>query len=116
IANGKTSSDPTPSAPTVSVSPAEAQRALAILQDPRQRAQLIETLRTIAATGGQAPAEAASSTEPKAAAPAAAPTSDAAKPQPVTLEPDSLAAQLMARLAGWPRRVVEDTAASLRTV
>jgi hypothetical protein len=30
------------------LSPAEAQRALTVVQDPRQRAQLIETLRTIA--------------------------------------------------------------------
>ena len=50
------------------LTPAEAQRALSVLQDPRQRARLIETLQTIAKAAGQVPAEAAPATEAKAAA------------------------------------------------
>ncbi|MGE0260373.1 MAG: mechanosensitive ion channel domain-containing protein [Alphaproteobacteria bacterium] len=111
-AEAKPSSAPAHSAASTPVTPAEAQRALAVLQDPAQRARLVETLRTIASAAGPAPAEAPAGTE---AAPAAA-KSEAEKAQPVTLQPDSLAAQLLSGLAGWPRRVVEDTAASLRTV
>jgi small-conductance mechanosensitive channel len=98
------------------LSPAEAQRALTVVQDPRQRAQLIETLRTIARAAGRAPAESALPSEPTAAGPAGPTTPEVAKPPPVTLEPNSLAEQLVSRLAGWPRRVVEDAAVSLRTV
>ncbi len=54
-------------------------------------------------------------TEAKSAEPASE-KSEAAKPAPVTLKPDSLAAQIMSRLSGWPQRVAEDAAASLRTV
>src|SRR4051812_27111586 len=51
----------TPSALTVpELTPAEAQRALSVLQDPAQRARLIETLQTIAKAAGPVPAEAAS--------------------------------------------------------
>ena len=120
--DGTTASGPTSSAPSAALAPispeltpAEARRALALLQDPQQRDQLIETLRTIARAAGQVPAPAAPTTEAQAAAEPTAPTAEAAKPQPVTLEPDSLAAQLMSRLAGWPRRAVEGVAASLRT-
>ena len=105
---------PGPTSP--GITPAEAQRALSILQDPQQRAQLVETLQTIAKAAGTASAGAASATQAKSAEPAPAAKAEAEKPAAVTLTPDSLAAQIMSRLSGWPQRVAEDTAASLRTV
>ena len=58
----------TPSALTVpELTPAEAQRALSVLQDPAQRARLIETLQTIAKAAGPVPAEAASAREAESA-------------------------------------------------
>jgi small-conductance mechanosensitive channel len=96
--------------------PAEAQRALSVLQDPAQRARLVETLRTIAKASGPVPAEAIPAPEVKPGTdPAAAPKAAENKPA-VTLKPDSLAAQLLSRFSGWPQRVVQDAAASLRTV
>src|SRR3954447_10598521 len=91
------------------ITPAEAQRALSVLQDPQQRTRLVETLRTIAKAAGAAAADAAPPTEATSADPASE-KSEAAKPAPVTLKPDSLAAQIMSRLSGWPQRVAEDAA------
>jgi small-conductance mechanosensitive channel len=93
------------------LTPAEAQRALSVLQDPAQRARLIETLQAIAKAAGPAPAPVAQATEPVSTA-----KPEAEKPGAVTLKPDSLAAQLVTRLAGWPQRVADDVAAALRTM
>lgn len=95
---------------------AEAQRALSVLQDPIQRARLVETLRTVAKAAGPVPAEPASAPEAKSAAEPAAAAKEAETKPGVTVQPGSLAAQLMARLAGSPQRVIQDAAASLRTI
>src|SRR5260370_23635357 len=69
-----------PSASTASVSQAQAQQALEVLQDEKKRAALIETLQTIA----------------KAAASASAPASTSPPP----LEPARLPAQILSQLSG----------------
>jgi moderate conductance mechanosensitive channel len=108
----------TPSALTVpELTPAEAQRALSVLQDPAQRARLIETLQTIAKAAGPVPAEAASAREAvSAAAPTAALKTEAGKPVAVALKPDSLAAQIGSRLTELPQRLGEDISTALRTM
>jgi moderate conductance mechanosensitive channel len=75
--------------------PAEARRALEVLQDPTKRAQLIETLQTVA--------KASPSAKPAAAS-------------PVAVAPDSLAAQLLSRLATWPQLLAGGTEAAVRTI
>ena len=83
---------PEPAAPAASASaltPAEAARALDVLDDPVKRAQLIETLHTVAKAAPQA----------GVAAPKPAPTSQLA------LRPNSLGAQLVVQAAGWAREV-----------
>lgn len=81
------------------LTPAEAQRALLLLQDPQKRAQLIETLRAIA--------KAAPASSGKPAAP----------PAPaVTLAPDSLGAELLSQLSSWPQRLAAETAATARAI
>jgi small-conductance mechanosensitive channel len=108
LASARAQQGATPSAsPAPALTPAEAQRTLQILQDPAQRARLIETLQTIAKASGPLSPPKAPVTEAKPAD---------AKPTAVTLKPDSLAAQLASRLAGWPQRAVADAVASLRTV
>ncbi|MGD9615317.1 MAG: mechanosensitive ion channel domain-containing protein [Alphaproteobacteria bacterium] len=100
----------------------EAQRALSVLQDPTQRARLIETLQAVAKAAGPVPAQAAPAAEAMPAGgtapgePGPATQTGAEKPASVTLKPDSLAAQIMSRLAGWPTRIVEGVTASLRTM
>ncbi len=81
------------------LTPAEAQRALELLQDPHKRAQLIETLQAIA----------------KAAPPPFG--KPAAPPAPaVALAPDSLGAQLLSQLSSWPERLAGETAATVRAI
>src|SRR3954447_19379313 len=104
-----------PAPTSLGITPAEAQRALSVLQDPQQRTRLVETLRTIAKAASAASADAVPATEATSAEPASEKSGDA-KPAPVTLKPNSLAAQIISRLSGWPQRVAEDAAASLRTV
>src|SRR4051812_13728159 len=62
----RSTTSPAPASPALTT--AEAQRALAVLQDPQQRARLIETLQMIAKATGPVPAEAASAIEAKPAA------------------------------------------------
>src|SRR5581483_4081905 len=112
---------PPPAAPapfSPELTPDEARRALTVLQDPEQRARLVDTLRTIARAAGPAPPGAAPAAEAKSpadAATAAAPGKEEKTPA-VTLQPDSLAAQLVSSLASWPRRAVDETVAALRTM
>jgi small-conductance mechanosensitive channel len=85
-----------PSASTASVSQAQAQQALEVLQDEKKRAALIETLQTIA----------------KAAASASAPASTSPPP----LEPASLAAQILVQLSDGITRLANEFAATARAV
>src|SRR5580693_4966208 len=86
----------TPSASTASVSQAQAQQALEVLQDEKKRAALIETLQTIA----------------KAAPPASAPASTS----PLSLKPTGLGAQLLVQLSDWDARFSDEFATTTREV
>ena len=92
--------EPSSGANPAPLSPAEAQRALDVLQNPEQRERLIETLRAIA----------------KATVPAASKEPEK-KPEPaVALARDSLGAQLLAQLSAGAERLVGDAAAAARTI
>jgi small-conductance mechanosensitive channel len=109
-----TSASETPSADK-SLSPADAQRALEVLQDPQKRAALIDTLQTIAkaAPGTPAAGSNAAPVPAKAATPAgSAPTSAKA---PASLAPGSIGAQLLGGVSGWLRDLGHDVAAAART-
>ena len=88
------------------LSPAEAQQALDVLQDPKKRDQLIATLKAVAKAVPQ-PAE------PTAAEPAK--TDDKTTPA-VTLQPNSLGAQLLVAASGWSTRLAAEAAATLETM
>lgn len=106
-------------APAVSPAPAsapaltaaEARQALDVLQDPQKRGELITTLRAIAQT---APATPAGTTAPP---PEANPAPAASKPATaVTLQPNSLGAQLLVAASRWSVRLAGDAAATLQTM
>src|ERR1700726_3769481 len=83
-----------PSASTASVSQAQAQQALEVLQDEKKRAALIETLQTIAK-----------------AAPSASTST-----LPLPLEPASLGAQILVQLSDEITRLANEFAATARAV
>jgi small-conductance mechanosensitive channel len=97
-----------PASATVAANPggltaAEAQRALDVLQDPEKRAQLIETLQTIAKAappGGEKPA---------------IPIGSGGAPS-VALAPDSLGAQVVSQLSSWPERLAGEAALTAQVV
>jgi small-conductance mechanosensitive channel len=88
---------------------AEAQRALEILQDPKKRAQLIETLHAIAKAAPPPISEKPAASQPGPAAPGPAVPA-------VALEPDSLGAQLLSQLSSWPERLAGEAAAATRAI
>jgi small-conductance mechanosensitive channel len=96
------------------LSPADAQRALEVLQNPAKRAALIDTLQTIAKA---APADVGTKTAPISTTPAGASTS-AAKPATaastpvVPLAPGSVGAQLLAAISAWLKALGGDIAAA----
>jgi len=81
------------------LSPAEAQRALEILQDPQKRTQLIETLQAIAK-----------------ARPPPVPEKAETPPGPAVVAADGLGAQLLAQLASGAERLAADTATAVHAV
>jgi moderate conductance mechanosensitive channel len=83
-----------PSASTASVTPAQAQQALEVLQDQKKRAALIEVLQTIA----------------KAAPSASAPASTS----PLPLKPTSLGAQILVQLSDAITRLATEFTATAR--
>src|SRR3984893_15130220 len=85
-----------PSATTASVSQAQAQQALEVLQDEKKRAALIETLQTIAKA------------TPSASAPAST--------SPLPLEPTSLGAQILVQLSDGITRLATEVDATARAV
>jgi hypothetical protein len=85
-----------PSASTASVSQAQAQQALEVLQDEKKRAALIETLQTIAKAAPSASASASTS--------------------PLPLEPASLGAQILVQLSDEITRLANEFAATARAV
>ncbi|WP_144141809.1 mechanosensitive ion channel domain-containing protein [Paraburkholderia sp. BCC1884] len=85
------------SAPTVTLTPEQARQALAVLNDPKRRAQVSDTLQAIAAAGAlSAPAASAAS-----AASAPAPASGAAALVPNAFNSNGLASQLARQGAHW---------------
>src|SRR5439155_22654771 len=86
--------------PTLSgLTPAEAQQLVDRLQDPRQRAQLIEALRAIAKS------------------PPSPEAKPAAEPAPaVTLAPNGLGAQLLSQLAAWPELLAGEAAVTAQAI
>ena len=98
---------PAPAAPPAAqavpaITPAQAQQAIEILQDPQKREQLIAVLKAIAA--------ASPSVTPAPAAPAAE------KPAPITLKPDSLGAQLLVTLSRWSARLAGEAAGTVQAM
>jgi small-conductance mechanosensitive channel len=87
------------------LTPAEAQHAIEVLQDPEKRSELVQTLRAIA----QAP-------PPAATPPAAAPPAAAANSPAVSLAPHSLGAQLVAHLSSWPQQMARGAAQTIHAV
>src|SRR5580692_252428 len=85
-----------PSASTASVTLAQAQQALEVLQDEKKRAALIETLQTIAKAAPSASASASTSPRP--------------------LEPTSLGAQILVQLSDGITRLATEFAATARAV
>ncbi len=96
-ASAQQPSPPNPADPKA-LSPAEAQRALEVLQDPQKRTQLIETLQAIARA--QPPG----------------PEKPAAQPAPVVVAPNGLGAQLLAQLSSGAERLTADAAAAVQAV
>ncbi|HYL72374.1 MAG TPA: hypothetical protein VEY89_13825, partial [Candidatus Dormibacteraeota bacterium] len=95
---------------------AQARQALAVLQDPKQRDQLIAVLRAIAATAPEsAPAPAPAAEPSPAAAPAAAPGTSPAT-LIVTLKPHSLGAQLLVALSRWSSGIAHEAGATVRAM
>jgi hypothetical protein len=85
-----------PSASTASVTQAQAQQVLEVLQDEKKRAALIGTLQTIAKT------------TPSASAPAST--------SPLPLEPTGLGAQVLVQLSDGIGRLANEFAATARAV
>ncbi|MCO5130555.1 MAG: mechanosensitive ion channel [Xanthobacteraceae bacterium] len=107
---------PAPQASGEALTPEQARRALETLQDDAKRAQMIETLRAIAKTA-PAPADAAS-VAPDTAAPAAKPAADkpAADKPALTLDADSLGAQLLLTISGWISQATREVTDAARSV
>jgi small-conductance mechanosensitive channel len=99
-----------PASPAPALTAAEARQALDVLQDPQKRAELITTLRAIAQT---APAPAGTTVPAPAAIPAPAASNSATE---VTLQPNSLGAQLLVAVSRWSVRLAGDAAATLQTM
>jgi moderate conductance mechanosensitive channel len=102
IASAQTGGAPPAAAPGATITPAQAQQALEVLQDPAKRAQLVETLQTIAKAAPQP------SAQPATATPAAA----------ASLTPNGLGAvflkKILTKLATASSEVAATAAALLR--
>ena len=89
------------------LTPDEAQHAIAVLQDPKRRAELIATLQAIA--------KAQPATEGKPGEPHS-PANKPEKPPAVSLAPHSLGAQLMFQISRWPERLALSAAAAAQAL
>jgi small-conductance mechanosensitive channel len=105
---------PAPATDSGALTPAQAAAALQALQDPKKRAQIIDTLRAIAETSRK--------TTP---APQATPMPQPASPQPApptavkaatALTPDSLGAALLAQTSDWLKGASHEVALTARAV
>jgi moderate conductance mechanosensitive channel len=87
-------------AQATALTPAQAQQAIDVLQDPQKRAALIATLQAVAAGSPAAPAPAAAAKSPAGA----------------TLQPNSLGAELLVAASRWSVRLAGEAAATLQTM
>jgi moderate conductance mechanosensitive channel len=99
---------PATTSPATAPTPAQAQQAIEVLQDPQKRAALIATLQAIAQGSPAAPAPAAAATP--------APPATGKTPTEVTLQPNSLGAQLLVAASHWSVRLAGEAAATLQTM
>jgi len=86
-----------PSPPAVALTPEQARNALWVLDDSQRRAQVVDTLRAVAATGAL---DAPASTAPGSAS-GAAPASGASNVLANSLNPNGLASQLSRQAGSW---------------
>ena len=92
------------SAPAVSLTPDQARDALSVLNDPKRRAQVSDTLQAIAAAGALSEPPASAPAAASAPAPAAAPASGVAAIVPDAFKSNGLASQLARQGAHWALR------------
>ena len=85
-------------APDAAVTPAEAERALGGLKDPAKRAQLIETLETVAKASQSLPQRSAAAAKPAEAE--------------MSLKPNGLGAQLVVQAVVWAREASSELVAA----
>ncbi|HEX2603519.1 MAG TPA: mechanosensitive ion channel domain-containing protein [Oxalicibacterium sp.] len=103
----------TDAAQTPSLSPEEAQRAIAVLQDPDKRAQALAALRAIAdaapasATSAEPPASATADTTAPASATASTSAPAAASTSKAPLEKNGLIAQMLRQIDSWSDTLVD---------
>ncbi len=107
-------STPSPAANTVGLTPAEAKRAVDVLQDPQQRSQLIQTLQAISKALPPPPGDASASSPSTPATPAA--PAAAVPAQSMSLAPDSLGAQLVSQFSNWPDWVAAEAATTFQAI
>jgi small-conductance mechanosensitive channel len=95
----------TPASAPVSLTPEQARAALSVLNDPKRRAQVSDTLQAIAAAGALSapPASAPSAPSAPAAASAPPPASGVAALVPEALKSNGLASQIARQGAHWAR-------------
>ena len=94
-----------PAAPAApKLTPAEAQAALDVLQDPQKRDQLIAVLKTIATAA------------PVTGAVATPPAQEGKKNTQVTLKPNGLGAQLLVALSHWSSRLTGEAVAMVHAM
>jgi moderate conductance mechanosensitive channel len=92
----------------VVLTPDQARQALIVLNDPKRRAQVEDTLRAVAAAGALAAPAPAASTPAAAAAPASAASGVAA-----AFKSNGLVTQLSRQLARWAQSIARETRHSL---
>ncbi|MFM0339639.1 mechanosensitive ion channel family protein [Paraburkholderia fungorum] len=95
---------PAASASAITLTPEQARQALDVLNDPKRRAQVTDTLNAIAAAGALA-APPASATAAASAASAATPASGAAPLVPAAFQSNGLASQMARQGAHWAVRL-----------
>ncbi|MBV9250847.1 MAG: mechanosensitive ion channel, partial [Acetobacteraceae bacterium] len=104
-------------APAPPITPDQARAALAVLNDPKKRAEFTATLEAIARTQA-APAEPADKTAEPAPASSSAPPAEAEAPEPSTspLAPDSLGAEVLVSASGFLSQLSDQTKATIQAI
>ncbi|RKP45047.1 mechanosensitive ion channel domain-containing protein [Pararobbsia silviterrae] len=108
------SATPSAAASGALLTPEQARDALAVLNDPKRRAQVEDTLRAVAAANTLAAPAAASAPEPASSAAASAPV--AASGVAAAFKSNSLVTQVSRQLAHWASMVGHETRRSMSTL